>query len=426
MMPTKKSAAFVIIVLSLPAFVGANGLNLNGLGSRALSMGGAYVAVANDFSAMFWNPAGAAGFTRTLAGFQVFDLVPSGTYRYGTAPDYLIDAKTMPAHVFGGAASFYTPVSSHVVVGFGISTPSGMGGEWYPEDFSLFSDGILYKWSTRIGVVSFSPLVAIKLSDVVSIGATFNLNYGKTTMATVGGYLELPDGPGYPVDLGQYDESMDGWAAGATFGILAAPSETYRFGLTVKTPYKLRFKGRTSTSLLPVYGHPGISNAERSLTWPLCIAGGAAVKPWSRLLVTADVQWSQWSSNERNVTVYEDPYQAQLWAAYGYDDILMAWEDQVQIRFGAEYALGQRLALRAGYCHDPAPSPVETLNILLPSFTYDTFTFGVGYAMSGLRLDACLEYMDGKERIADSTGTGDPGIYGMRMVIPSVSISYWF
>jgi long-subunit fatty acid transport protein len=142
--------------------------------------------------------------------------------------------------------------------------------------------------------------------------------------------------------------------------------------------------------------------------------------------VTADVQWSQWSSDVRNVTVYEDPYQAQLWAAYGYDNILMAWEDKVQLRFGAEYALGQRLALRAGYCHDPAPSPTSTLNILLPSFTYNTFTFGAGYTMSGLRLDACLEYMDGKERIADSSGTGDPGIYGMRMVIPSVSISYRF
>jgi hypothetical protein len=34
--------------------------------------------------------------------------------------------------------------------------------------------------------------------------------------------------------------------------------------------------------------------------------------------------------------------------------------------------------------------------------------------------------MDGKERIAEYSGTNDPGIYGMRMVIPSVSISYRF
>ena len=426
MLPAKKHVVLVVIVLSFPVLVGANGLNLNGLGSRALSMGGAFVAVADDFSSLFWNPAGAAGFTKTLAGIQVFDLIPSGTYRYGTPPAYLVDAKTIPAHVFGGLLTFYKPVSSRIVVGFGISTPSGMGGEWYPEDFSLFSDGILYKWSTRIGVVSFSPLVAVKLSDVVSIGATVNLNYGKTGMATVGGYTQLPDGPEFPVDLGQYDESMDGWAVGATFGVLVTPGEMFRFGLTVKTPYTLKFQGRTSTSLLPLYGHPGISNAERAFTWPLVIDGGAAVKPWSRLLVTAGVQWSQWSSMDRNVTVYEDPYQAELWANEGYDDILLAWEDKVQIRFGAEYTLSRALTLRAGYCYDPAPSPITTINILLPSFTYDTFTVGVGYTMSDLRIDASLEYMDGKERIAEYSGTNDPGIYGMRMVIPSVSISYRF
>lgn len=98
----KMHVLLMIGILSIPALVAANGLNLNGLGSRALSMGGAFVAVADDFSALFWNPAGAARFTRTTAGLHVFDLIPSTTYRYGTPPNYFIDAKSEPAHVFGG------------------------------------------------------------------------------------------------------------------------------------------------------------------------------------------------------------------------------------------------------------------------------------------------------------------------------------
>jgi len=40
----------------------ANGLSLNGLGSKAVSMGGAFIGLADDFSLVYWNPAG-AGFS---------------------------------------------------------------------------------------------------------------------------------------------------------------------------------------------------------------------------------------------------------------------------------------------------------------------------------------------------------------------------
>lgn len=323
-------------------------------------------------------------------------------------------------------AAFYKPISSRVVIGFGISTPSGMGGEWNAEDIAPFSDGILYKWATGIGVVSFSPLAAVKINDVVSVGATFNLNYGTSSMSTAAGVYELPEMPGVPVDLGQYEESMSGWGYGATFGVLLTPGEMFRFGLTMKTPFSLKFKGKGITTHLPLYGHPGTSDIERTFTWPLCIAGGVAIRPVPQLLVTADVQWSQWSTLDRNVTVYKDLYQAQLWKAAGVDDILLEWEDKIQIRFGAEYDLSPALALRAGYCYDPAPSPDKTINILLPSYTYNTITFGIGYRVSDLRLDAGLEYMGGKDRIVEYSGYNYPGTYGMRMIIPSISVSYQF
>ncbi|MGZ5515083.1 MAG: outer membrane protein transport protein, partial [Candidatus Aminicenantales bacterium] len=69
----------------LPSFAPANGLNLNGLGSRAQGMGGAFVSVANDFSAVFWNPAGAAGFSKEMFGFYATDLMPRMTYRLDSA-----------------------------------------------------------------------------------------------------------------------------------------------------------------------------------------------------------------------------------------------------------------------------------------------------------------------------------------------------
>ncbi len=422
MILNKKYVFIMIMIFALPALARANGLNLNGLGSRALSMGGAFVAVANDFSAIYWNPAGAALFDRPLAGFQVFDLIPTETYRY--AP--YIDAKSDPAHVFGGLVSYYHPISSRAVVGFGIYTPSGMGGEWNIEDFSPYSGGILYKWSSKIGFVSFSPLVAFKASDVVSVGATFSLNYAMSNMSTIAGVFELPEMPGVPVDLGQYEEKLSGWGFGATLGVLAKPSKKVSLGLTIRTPSTIKFKGTGIVSHFPLYDVAGTSDMEREFTWPLCIAGGVAFRPLSPLLITADVQWSQWSKLEKNITLYKNAFWQEFWGAEGYTEILMAWKDKTQIRFGAEYAVSPTLALRTGYCYDPAPSPDETMNALLPSYTYNTFTFGLGFIVSHLKIDAGLEYMAGKDRIIEYGGHNDPGTFSMQMIIPSISMSYRF
>ena len=42
-----------------------------GVGSRATSMGDAYVAVANDVSSIYWNPAGLSNVSRSSALFSI-------------------------------------------------------------------------------------------------------------------------------------------------------------------------------------------------------------------------------------------------------------------------------------------------------------------------------------------------------------------
>lgn len=53
-----------------------------GVGARAIGMGGAFVATANDASAMYWNPAGIAGLKRIQAVFVHTDWLVDITYDY--------------------------------------------------------------------------------------------------------------------------------------------------------------------------------------------------------------------------------------------------------------------------------------------------------------------------------------------------------
>ncbi len=420
--------AALAVIFVLPTLTPANGLNLNGLGSRAQAMGGAFVGIANDFSAVFWNPAGAAAFGRTTFGFNAFDLIPSATYRLTSAiPEVpYVDAKTKTSHYLGGLAAYYRPISSRVVVGLGIGTPSGLGTLWDGEDFADLSSGVVYDWSSKIGVVSISPLVAVKLSDVVSVGATFNLNYGMFSLKMPAGIVVVGIPPD-PLDLGQYEETMNGWGIGATFGVLITPTDKLGFGLTVRTPSTVSFNGTANMPTLPVYELPGSSDLKRKITWPLWIAGGVSFRPVPRLLLSADVHWTQWSRLDRITTEYLESAWGTFIEMSGMDVRVLDWKDATQLRFGAEFTLNASTVLRAGYYHDPAPGPLATLNVLLPSHTFNSFALGVGKTISDLQLDFGLEYLAGNKRTAGFTSDDAmPGTYGMKIVVPTVSVSYKF
>lgn len=432
-MTKKFFAAAVAALFLLPSFAPANGFNLNGLGSRAQGMGGAYVSLANDFSAVFWNPAGAAGFKQKTFGFFANDLIPTNTYFFDSAiPEVpAVDAKTKTSHYLGILAGFYVPVSSKIVLGLGVSTPSVYGTRWTGDDFTGLAGGASYSWTSKVAVLSLSPMVAVKLGEAVSVGASINFNHGVFNLKKPAGTSFYPpqiDGPVAAglADLGQYEETMNGWSFGATVGLLVKPIEDLSVGLTVRTPSTMSFNGSALLSYMSLYDLPDTSDLVRDMPWPLWIAGGVSFRPFERLLLSADVHWTQWSKLDQLTTDYLDPIWADLAEVDGRDVLVLDWKDTTQIRFGAEYTIDATTALRAGYYHDPAPGPESTLTVLLPTHTFEAFSIGVGKTVGDLQLDFGLEYMAGDTRTAPDTPDSMPGTYGAKMVVPTISVTYKF
>ncbi|MFW6159817.1 MAG: OmpP1/FadL family transporter [Acidobacteriota bacterium] len=437
----------IIIIFSALAFLCSlsfsNGLNLDGLGSRAISMGGAFVGLADDYSAIYWNPAGAAFFSSKVFGVSGLDILPSSTYEMsipvpGVGPLTIVDAKTTTKHYLAGMAAYYHPVSPNIVAGIGVYTPSGLGANWDGQDFAVISgNNPAIKWQSKVGVVSFSPLIAVKLSDQIAFGATFNLNYGMFDLAMHAGEVIIPIAvlPYYMyVDLGQYEESMTGWGYGATFGFMFKPNEVFSLGASLKTPSTIKFKGEASISNLSLIGANATSDSERDVTWPLWIGAGIAFNPTPGLTLTADIQWTQWSTLDNIRTDYKDPFWQIMMEESGDDNRPLRWKNVAQLRFGFEYLMRENLALRGGYCYDPTPTPDETLNVLLPSYTFNVFDIGLGYNLNGLCIDFGLEYLAGKERevlyekyvLDPDYATAQPGIYNISIFVPHFAISYKF
>ncbi len=123
-------------------------------------------------------------------------------------------------------------------------------------------------------------------------------------------------------------------------------------------------------------------------------------------------------------TDFIDPAWQVFMEAAETDKLRLEWEDKTQIRFGAEYRM-DNLAFRAGYYLDPTPSPDETMNVLVPNYDFNVFTFGISYVRNGFEVDFAFEYLRGKDRnIPVNLVNQMPGFYSMNIISPFTSVKY--
>lgn len=433
----KKFKVFLSVLtclIFLSSFGFSNGLNLNGLGARMVAMGGAFVGLADDFSAALWNPAGLAQMKGMTFGLSGDIIIPSGTYQFDT---FQIDTKSESKMYPAGMAGFFTPIGDNLVAGISVHTPSGLGASWPSEDLAPLA-GIPFignadvVWESFIGVITIAPAVAFSINDMFYLGATLNINYGMFDIQRTAGYyfdlivINTDFGPivlPYFLDLGQYEESSTGWGFGGTLGLLVKPADIVSFGVTFRTPSKVKFEGEASIENFDQLGLPTSTNFTREVTSPMWLGLGVAFHPTDNITITTDAHYTNWGKLDRVATEFDDIF----WqiALAEESDLELMWADKWQFRFGFEYWINDNFAVRAGYYNDPAPSPDTTMNVLVPNYDFNAISGGIGIALNGFTIDVTAEYLFGKDRdVAFVEANEMPGLYGMNVFAASINLIY--
>ena len=410
----KKISISLVVLLSvlLSSEVFSNGLSLNSVGTRALGMGGAFVGLANDGSAIYWNPAGLIG-QRTSLSLSATDIIPMASYKFDA---YGIDAKSVTNHYFA-PNFFFNYNMDNFALALGVYVPAGLGVEYQGKDLTAFTGGADLNWMSRIGVINFSPAIAYKVNDNFSLGLAANIFYGMFDMERA---AVIP-----MVGAFQYSESSSGLGFGVTLGALYSVNENLSFGASFRTKTNVTMSGTAKNPAFAAMGGPKESKFDRDVAWPMWIAGGVAYRPMNNLTLTFDAQFSQWSKSE---DVFKTKFDEAIWAgataASGDDTFILAWEDKTQIRFGAEYNFSNNLDLRFGLYLDPAPAPDETLNILFPSSSNTVFAAGFSYKMDNISIDFGAEYLLGAERKVNPSTENMPGTHQMDVFAFSLGFGY--
>lgn len=417
----KKFTLLLVAVMFSVSGLLANGLSLNSIGPRALSMGGAFVGLANDYSTIYWNPAGLRNLDGSFVGVYYSGVSPDATYKFAA---YGIDAKTK-SHVYpspGLVGYWQCLLSKKLTIGVGAYVPAGLGSEWDGNDLKNLSGGQAFNWKSQIGVVNFSPAIAYSVSDNFSIGLAVNVFYGLFDL----------DRPAEvdPVNhiFMQYTESSTGFGYGVTFGAHYKMNDMISLGASVRTKTTVKMSGTAKNPAFAAY-NAAESDFDRDVAWPLWIAGGIAVKPLDNLTLTFDVQYSQWSQSENEFdTKYKSPVWQGALEPTGDNKFILKWKDATQIRVGAAYDVNKMLTLRGGFYTDPAPGPDETYNILFPSLDYTAFSGGATLHFDKWVVDAGAEYLTGKERTipAGTYAKAIPGVNNMNIFAFSIGLGYQF
>ncbi len=393
----------VFSLFILPGLALGSGYGLNELGTKALGMGGAFVAQADDPTAVYFNPAGIVQLEGTQVSVGVNTVTPSVTFESngtsGIAGTFAGQKTDTEDETFFIPNAYIThKFSDKISFGFGTFSNFGLETDW-PDNWE--GRYVLGGKKAKIQTVSLNPVLAYRPHERVSFGfglvaQYFDIEAKWDQFVAVQGLIP-------PTDIATKLDGDD-WGWGWNVGLLLWLTDNLRFGATFRSQVTHSINNgsaKFSPNITPL----GIQNtgAKTSIDTPPVAYLGLAYT-YQRLTLEFDAQWTKWSTFEKLKVTFDDPVAGQTGLQSVFD-----WKDAWAYRFGAQYRVLDWLDLRAGFIYDEQTVPDDTLSVVLPSGDRKIYTFGASGHYKRLSVDFAYNYLDDEKRQWNNSKGDDIG-----------------
>ncbi len=333
--------------------------NTFGLGARTMGMGGAFLAVADDFTTLYWNPAGLAQIRKfeLFGGLSHSELDAETEFTRGRAAE-TDNSKTRPNSIglvyplyanrggFAFALGYNRPQNfdSEVAVQ-GLDPSSGSVFSGFDVDETTLNSGGMGIWSLGMGVF---------ISKNILLGGSIDFWHGSS-------FNELDSAA---EDIKNIDPEIESFAFHDTverdysglsgrIGVLAFAGENVTLGGTVTLPADLEVNEVWEQQTIVQFddGEEGVDGDGGSILYdierPFEFGGGIAIKLLEkRLTLAGDMQFTDWTQTEYDPLPAEDAQ----------NNFNRHYDSTVQVRLGAEYRIPViETSVRVGYFRDPIP-----------------------------------------------------------------------
>ena len=343
----------------------ALGIRLPDQHAAATARGEAFVATADNPSAIYYNPAGITQLPgdQFSVGAYVINLKSEYTSPAGITAETDNDAQIAP-HVF------YTHqfADKNIVAGFGIYSPYGLSNEYTDE--SPFRT-IARKGS--IQYLTFAPTLAVKVTDTLSIAAGINYNHVSA---------ELTRGIFAPGDESRF--KGDDGAISAKLGLLWQPSPQHSFGITYQSESRFNIKGGFENQ-----PYAPREDASANFLFPQFFVVGYSYRPTPDWNFEFNYDWTDWDAlNDVNLTT-----------ASGATVVLpFNWKSSAFYEFGVTRKFAGGFSVSAGYIYSENSVPETNFSPLIPDSNRHIYSAGIGYKSDAWSVNLAYQYAYGPER----------------------------
>ena len=392
-----------MLVVSSAAF--GSGFGIFEQGAKATAMGGAFVATADDPSAIFYNVAGIAQqrHLAVLAGGTVINFSnefrgdPTDPITVGTTGEYRKHTFIPPN------AYLIVPVGNNLTFGVGMFTPFGLRTNWTEPWVGRFISR-----DANVKVISVEPAVAWQTTDGrIAIGAGVEyrrshvvLNRNNATYNPLTGRV-IDSANAY---LNSDWDTTTAWNA----GVLLKPTPTWRFGLSYRSDATIDYKGSAHFTQIPTgtpidalvaANLPPDQSIATSINFPAMLAGGIATSAFGHNWdIEADVTHTTWSRFKSLAVTFGTS------TALSFDRP-QNWKDTYSYRIGANKKVNDMWDVRFGALYDRNPQPLEGVGPLLPDADREGASFGIGWHSGPFIVDLTEFALHFKTR--STNGLGD-------------------
>jgi long-chain fatty acid transport protein len=349
-----KWAIVLIGALILALAPGAPGLGIRipNQDAEANARGNAFVATANNPSAIYYNPAGIT----QLHGHRVQGGVLNHiglNYQHESLGGIDTEAEFEVIHV-PQLYYTYTPEGGPVSFGLGLYAPFGLGLEW-PEDSTFRTLAI----ESRLTFITLNPVLAYKLLPNLSVGFGPSISYSK---------VELRQGIGLlPGDEFRYEG--DDFGVGFNAGILWQPHDRWSFGANYRGATDLDYRGKSE---LRPFSTPVGSRA--AVKFPMSVSGGISFRPTPQWNIEIAADWTDWTSIDNLVIENANTL------AGGTDFTLpLKWRASWFYHFGVTRSFESGVFVSAGYYFSENSTSERHFSPYVPDTDVHVASVGGGY-----------------------------------------------
>ncbi len=371
----------VVVTVCLTTISVAQQYNITGAGARAEGLGGAFIGVADDATAVVWNPAGLSQLERPEASVVGKYVMEKTDYKDNTDPSF--NESTSANHAVFNFGSLAIP--------FKIGSMNVVAAAAYQRQLDFYYS---YKQpgldiEEKGGTDTFTPGIGIQVSPIISLGLAGNIWFGSDD------YSEKYDVPTPSVPNTTYNGKPSGFnmvfGGMVDFGGLKRPVPL-KIGATVRTPFTLSstYSFRWDPAFFNILSD---ASASRKVQMPTMIGLGASYRIGENLTVAADFEMRAYGDKKAFLDISTSGITAK-----DTSQLSESKKNLNQFRVGAEYLIVSDAGVfpvRVGYHNVPTllaytdangdPTDQQVIG--------DGFSAGTGFISGSFALDVTYSYV---------------------------------